>query len=186
MSGPAHTPDPSTDRASVRRDLDALAALVERCGSTRDRIADGISGWSVEQHAYHAALATGLALQNVTNLCAEKGMLIQHDAEPSELFPQLVEQGFPRGQTRAPRMVVPPESVDAELLAQEFDGARAAADGLTERIEAVPGAPGRIRHQALGALTATEWLGFAAMHVAHHLMIATEVATALGDGPDAE
>ena len=79
----------------------------------------------------------------------------------------------------SPRMVVPPDEVDAEILTQELTGAIMAATELESTIDRVTTAPGFIPHQLLGALTAEQWLNFARMHTEHHLMIATEVVDAI-------
>jgi len=172
-------PNPTADRPALLAALTSFQERLVQAGDRRSQVAPDVSGWAVDQHTYHAALAGSLALQNVTNLIAEKGMLIRLEAEPSVLFPKLVELGFPRGQTKSPRMVVPPDAVDPEVLAQELSGAIAAANELESIVDRVTAAPGFIPHQMLGALTAEQWLCFARMHTEHHLMIATEVADAL-------
>tara|TARA_R110002126_G_scaffold25583_7_gene87524 strand:- start:1055 stop:1585 length:531 start_codon:yes stop_codon:yes gene_type:complete len=172
-------PNPTTDRPALLAALTAFQERLQQAGTRRSDVLAGVSGWAVDQHAYHAALAASLALQNVTNLVAEKGVLIRLEAEPSALFPKLVELGFPRGQTKSPRMVVPPDAVDPEILTQELTGAITATLELETILGRISDAPGFIPHQLLGALTAEQWLGFARMHTEHHLMIATEIAGAL-------
>jgi hypothetical protein len=181
MSDAVRLADPGADLPELTDALDAFARLLAERGDGGEAVAADVSGWSVAQHGYHTFLAAGLALRNVAQLVAGEGMLIRHDAEPSELFPQLVAGGFPEG-TQAPRMVVPPAAVDPELLQQEIDGARAAARETAGILDAIDGASGRIPHQLLGALTAGEWLRFARMHTQHHLGIARRVAAATADG----
>lgn len=140
------------------------------------RRAPDVSGWSVEQHLYHIALATDLAFRNVTSLVRGKGRLIQEEGELGDEAAEVLRSCTTRrGAAKAPRMVTPDETVDPAFLKMEQEGNRSALAALRESAGQIPGAPGWIPHQILGPLAAAHWLRFATMHAAHHRAIVEDI-----------
>lgn len=166
------------------RDLPRLVASLARIQrllelpEERLRARTPASGWSALEHLFHAVLANDMSLRNALHLARGRGRLIT--AMPAERDPRaadiLARGRLPRG-TQAPRFVTPPAMPDLELARQLHAETRAAArsaellDGLVGAGAARTGIP----HQALGVLSAAEWVRFARMHSAHHLRLAAEV-----------
>ena len=65
----------------------------------------------------------------------------------------------------------PPPVVDLDLVREIALGVRQTLDRLGAATERIAAAPNGIPHQALGILSAGEWVRFARMHTAHHLAI---------------
>ncbi|MDA1263949.1 MAG: DinB family protein [Planctomycetota bacterium] len=168
----------------VQAELDDLAAALERFTELRSQLGGragerrpDVSGWSLEEHLYHLCLATDLALRNVLSLSRGKGRLIMHEGEANALAIQVLTEGcYPRGESVAPRMVQPPDPIDAGLLDQEIELLGQGLERTRALLATLPGAVARIPHQHLGALSASEWLRFARLHARHHLAIASELA----------
>lgn len=140
-----------------------------------------VSGWSVEQHLYHTALATDLALGNVRAAATGKGMLVREEGELGDWAAEVLGRDEqPRGVTEAPRMVRPGETVDPAFLAQEQAGNRRVLEELGELAEAIASSTSWVPHQDLGTLRAAHWLRFAALHARHHLAIVEDVRAAAG------
>ena len=138
-----------------------------------------VSGWSVEQHLYHIALATDLAFRNVRALATRKGRLIVEEGElRADAVDVLVNRVTKRGAAEAPRMVRPDDEVDPELLTLELGRMREGLEGLRGIRGEIHSAPHWIPHQILGPLGAAHWLRFATMHAAHHLAIVDDVLDA--------
>ncbi|QDV06112.1 DinB superfamily protein [Planctomycetes bacterium Poly30] len=138
-----------------------------------------VSGWSVEQHLYHIALATDLAFQHVRSLVAGKGRLIQAEgAIEDRASAVLRSDSTPRGEARAPRMVTPDDEVNPEFLEMELRLNREALEQLRTIEAEIEAAPGWIPHQELGPLAATHWLRFAALHARHHGAIVRDLLAA--------
>ena len=162
--------------------LNTLTAALERMdhlrkdkGDTLNERRPEMSGWSAAQHLYHVALATDLALSCVATILAGTSPRVRQDLPKSELFAQLLARGsFPRG-TQAPRLVIPPTTINLDFLEQELATASAAAAKFQG--QNLSQATGRIMHEILGGLDAKEWLAFAQMHVTHHLNIAEGLAS---------
>ena len=135
-----------------------------------------VSGWSVEQHLFHIALATDLAFQHVRSLVAGKGRLIQAEGAIDPRAADVLQSDrTPRGAAQAPRMVTPDAEVDPEYLATELRMNREALQKLRELEVEIQAAPGWIPHQVLGPLAAKHWLRFAALHARHHWAIIRDV-----------
>ena len=153
----------SIDR-TLELDVDALR-----------RVDDSVSQWSAEQHLAHLALANELSFQNVKSLLAGKGRLIQPEGEPVPAAREVLAAGvMPRG-AQAPRMVQPPREVQRDYLLEWLAGNRADIDQLEPQTAAIARTPGRIPHQLMGPLSASNWVRFAAMHTEHHLAILNAV-----------
>jgi hypothetical protein len=158
--------------------FDAFEALRQEGPATCGLKAPEVSGWSIEQHLFHIALATDLAFKHVRSLVTGKGRLVQPDGT---LDPRaaavLASDQTPRGEAQAPRMVTPDPDVDPEFLATELRLNREALEKLRLIEEEISGAPGWIPHQVLGTLSASHWLRFAALHARHHWAIIRDIQT---------
>ncbi len=167
---------------NLQNECDGLRSLLNRCeelGRTEQARAakdDRVSGWSVEQHLYHIALACDLSLSNVTSLVTEKGMLILADAETAPRTLKILQQEtFERGAAESPRMVRPSETIRYDFLKREQEGNLASLDMLCTDLEVIANAPNHIPHQILGPLNASHWLRFARLHTAHHVAIVEDI-----------
>jgi len=159
--------------------LDRFEALRAAGPATLGRREPSVSAWSVEQHLYHIALATDLALRNVRSLVRGRGRLIVQEGALGDAAADVLQnRRTERGVAEAPRMVRPEETVDPEFLAMELRGNRETLEAVRAEAEAVPAAAGWIPHQILGPLSASHWLRFASMHAQHHLSIVEDVLAA--------
>ena len=173
------TIDTSSELAQLRATVRDLVATRRRMGESAAVRVESISLGSPEEHLYHIALATDLALRNVQSLAAGRGRLIIQEGQPNELALQVFRDGtYPRGESEAPRMVQPPTAIVAEYLTMELDALSAGLDKVEGLLAQVARAPGFIPHQDLGALTAAQWLCFARLHAGHHLSIVSDIANA--------
>ncbi|MEM9382528.1 MAG: DinB family protein [Planctomycetota bacterium] len=165
--------------ARLREAFEAFEALREEGEpALRTRVGE-VSGWSVEQHLYHVALATDLAFRHVRALVAGKGRLIRAEGELGARAAEvLANDATPRGEAVAPRMVTPDEEVNPEFLAMELRGNREGLAALEELSENIPSAAGWIPHQDLGPLSAPHWLRFSALHARHHWAIVRDIRAA--------
>jgi hypothetical protein len=170
------------DLARLSRGLERverlLALPVERLGARTSA-----SGWSALEHLFHVVLANDMSLKNAANLARGRGRLVT--ALPPERDPRalaiLARGRLPRG-TQAPRFVTPPPRPDLALARQIHAETRAAAEALDV---GGAGAESGIPHQALGVLSAAEWVRFARMHTAHHLRLLARIPhTPGGPGSD--
>jgi len=176
---PATEIDVRGEFARLHEAFDAFEAIrLEGEAACRAR-APEVSGWSVEQHLYHIALATDLAFRHVRALVAGKGGLIRDEGELGDRAAEvLASDTTPRGEARAPRMVTPDDEVNPKFLEMELRGNREVLAKLEELADAIATAPGWIPHQDLGTLAAAHWLRFAALHARHHLAIVRDVRAA--------
>lgn len=173
---------------NVAEELELLGGILDRFEGLRaegpatlTRRAPSVSGWSVEQHLYHIALATDLALRNVRSLVRGRGRLIVPDGALTDAAADVLEnRRTERGVAEAPRMVRPEETVDPEFLAMELRGNRDTLAAVHAEAAEIGGAAGWIPHQILGPLSASHWLRFASMHAQHHLSIIEDVLAAEG------
>lgn len=166
-----------------RRDVAAYLAAaqdVERLLSGErvllERPVGRISGWSPVLHAAHLTLANELVLRNIVSLSKGSGMLVVTEAAQVPRALELLANGrLPRGEAKAPRMVVPPLDVDVRV-AREWAAKFASdleAQCATLDVERAPRC--FIPHQALGPLDLAQWLRFGLVHTQHHLAIAREI-----------
>ncbi|MEM1452875.1 MAG: hypothetical protein AAF957_20065 [Planctomycetota bacterium] len=166
--------------ARLHEAFGAFEAIRDEGESARRMRAPEVSGWSVEQHLYHVALATDLAFRHVRALVAGKGRLIRAEGElETRAAEVLADDATPRGEAEAPRMVTPDDEVNPEFLAMELRGNRDALAGLEEIAASIPEAQGWIPHQDLGTLTAPHWLRFSALHARHHWAIVRDIRAAV-------
>ncbi len=142
----------------------------------RDARCESVSAWSVGQHLAHVALANELGARNVRSLIEGSGLFVVDAGEPVPAAAAVLESGvFPRGQVGAPRMVRPPEAVDAGLLSLWIEESRLGFEALALEHARIAQASKRVPHQLMGPLSARQWLRFAAIHSHHHASIAEEV-----------
>ena len=117
--------------ARLHEAFDAFASIRQEGEAACRARAPEVSGWSVEQHLYHIALATDLAFRHVKSLVARKGGLIQQEGEIHPRAAQVLEDDVtPRGEAQAPRMVTPDETVEPRFLEMEMNGNREALAGI--------------------------------------------------------
>ena len=156
-----------------------ITALLELPFDRLDGVQEERSAWSPAQHLFHVLLANELSLKNVLALRAGEGLLVRPFEEQMPEAEELLVRGtFPRGQTRAPRIVTPPPRVDPEVLADVF---RSTVE-LLARVRSLPedlGDPSLcVPHQALGQLDGSRWVRFVHIHTAHHAGIVQELLDA--------
>jgi len=145
------------------------------------RRAPAVSGWSVEQHLFHIALATDLSLSNVRSLARGSGALVRDEGALGERAAEvLASDEQPRGVAEAPRMVRPGDDVNPVFLGNEQAGNRRLVEELEAQTAAILAAPGWISHQDLGPLQSAHWLRFSALHARHHWAIVRDVIAAVG------
>ena len=162
--------------ARLHEAFDAFEAIFQEGEGARKMRAPEVSGWSVEQHLYHIALATDLAFGHVRALLAGKGRLISDEGElGAQAAEVLASDTTPRGEAEAPRMVTPDDDVNPDFLAMELRGNRDSLAKLEEVATDLAAAPGWIPHQTLGTLAAPHWLRFAALHARHHWAIVKDI-----------
>lgn len=172
----APTVDVESEFARLEEALDAFEALRAAGPEVLGRRAPEVSGWSVEQHLYHIALATDLVFRHVRALVAGKGRLVRAEGALGERAAQvLASDTTPRGAAEAPRMVRPDDEVNAEYLAMELAQDRRTLGELRALAGEISDATGWIPHQELGPLAAPHWLRFAALHARHHWAIVRDV-----------
>lgn len=165
--------DPARDLADLGTLYDALDELYGDEALLATLVPER-SGWSIEQHLAHVALANELVLRNVASLVAERGALIVRGGEPHPRALDVLATGrIPRGQAQAPRMVRPPERVQRALLRQWLTDGRAALAALDR--STLVASELRIPHQLLGPLDAPQWARFGVVHTRHHLEIVAEI-----------
>jgi hypothetical protein len=170
---------PATELARLREDYVAIERLIERSSAELARVAPRVSGWSAEQHLAHLALANELVCRNLRSLLRGSGALVVPTGEPPPDALAVLQSGrFPRGAAQSPRMVRPPEVVRRDFLLEWLEQSRQEFESLAALSGEIEAAAQRIPHQILGALTAVQWVRFAAMHTRHHLDIAREVLAA--------
>jgi hypothetical protein len=170
--------DPAHDLRELAELLDEVDGLLALAPELLVTLAPDTSGWTVEQHLAHVALANELVLRNVASLVAGRGALVVRGGEPDpRALAVLVDGRIPRGAAQAPRMVRPPERVQRELLLEWLADGRRALAALDA--SAVVADELKIPHQLLGPLDAPMWARFGAMHARHHLEIAREIVAAL-------
>ncbi|MCY2961924.1 MAG: DinB family protein [Planctomycetota bacterium] len=169
--------DASTELAAFAQAADEVVRILSADARTLGARISPVSGWSAVEHASHVTLANELVLRNLVNLSRGAGLLVVADARQDDRALEILAAGIlPRGQAKAPRMVVPPSDVDlattrewAERFVEELAGFRRGFDPRATRARLF------VPHQILGPLDLAEWARFGAVHTRHHLGIAREV-----------
>ena len=151
--------------------LEHLAGLNDACLT---QVRSGISEWTPAQHLFHLLLANELSLKNAAALVAQKGLLIREQGQLQEGAAAVLERGrIGRGEAQSPRFVRPRGTVDLGFVRELVHSTRAQLKALNTAT--VASAPGYIPHQILGDLNAVQWLRFARMHTAHHILIVRDL-----------
>ena len=159
------------DLAGLERSTRRVARALELSPERLRAVQPARSGWSPAQHLLHLSLANELSLKNAESLVAGKGFLIRPRGALSPEAAAVLRRGrLPRG-AEAPRFVRPPPVVDLDLVREIALGVRQALERLGRETGRVAAAPHGIPHQILGVLSAGEWVRFARMHTAHHLVL---------------
>jgi hypothetical protein len=172
-----------TNPFDAARNLAALEHLLQRVERVnalpRETLlarAPSISGWSAGEHAFHLILACDLSFRNATALLHDKGRLIREPEDRQDQALAILRRGrIPRGVASAPRFVRPPAKLTLELLHTLTGEVQQARAALADQPRALEEAPRAIPHQLLGDLSGCEWVRFARVHTAHHLLILREV-----------
>jgi hypothetical protein len=165
--------------AALRACYADIDVLIARPATDLQRVVPKISGWSAEQQLAHLALANELVARNLNSLARGSGPLIVATGEPPEpALAVLIAGKFERGRAKAPRMVQPPLEVERVYLLDWLAGNRRDFEELEGKATELRASTLRIPHQILGALSASQWLRFAAAHTRHHLEIAREIVAA--------
>jgi hypothetical protein len=186
-SSPAAKYAPAVLPDAPPRDLPRLAASLTRVRrllelpEERLRMRTPASGWCALEHLFHVVLANDMSLKNALHLVQGRGRLRTPLPAPGERDPRadaiLARGRLPHG-TQAPRFVTPPPRPDVELARAILAETQTAA-ASPELAAGLDAAEMGIPHQALGVLSAAEWVRFARMHSAHHLrLVATVLAAA--------
>ncbi len=172
--------DAIQDLALIRTSLITYRQLFENLGANLHKTVPIVSGWCIAQHMYHVVLATDLGLANVLSLVREKGMLIKPEGQLTEYAKSILTASqTKRGETQAPRMVQPGNTVDPDLIRSEFRNLEKSLDALGDPPRPMDGCPGWIKHQVLDTLDASHWMRFCQLHANHHLAIMQDIAKAL-------
>lgn len=174
--------DASAELDAFLREAREVVLLLADDALTSSIRAPTISGWSAVEHASHVTLANELVLRNLVNLSRGAGLLVVADAPQDERALEILAAGIlPRGQSRSPRMVVPPSDIDfatarewAGRFVEDLAAFRGGFDPRADRARLF------VPHQVLGPLDLAEWTRFGAVHTRHHLAIAREVLAACG------
>lgn len=171
--------DANQDLELIRNALTAYRGLFDRLGPALHQVAPEVSKWCIAQHMYHVVLATDLGLANVLALVREKGMLIRPEGQLSDYAEGVLTSPQPRGETQAPRMVQPGDSVAPDQIETEFTNIEVSMTALEAPPRPFDGCPGWIKHQVLDTLNASHWMRFCRLHAEHHLGIMRDIEKAL-------
>lgn len=127
------------------------------------------SGWSVGQHLYHITLANASIPKLIERLKA--GTLGNTEDEPKPKMLELITEGIIPGGREAPKRVVPPEDLTAELLNRDFKRMQKATKRLEPILGELHAIPNRFPHLYFGPMSALQWLRFMEIHTRHHMVI---------------
>ena len=165
--------DLGADLAKIEQQWASIARILEddELAARRD---PEISDWSCGEQAAHALLIAATMAERIEGNLAEPH---RHDEEQTqELALHVLKRGgFRRGIAKAPSEFRPDAVRPGErsaLYASTVDAWRR----LRSRADEIAGCPARARHFALGYLTSAEWVRMCAIHTAHHLRIARDIA----------
>ena len=175
--------DPAANLAELDAQLERLAEVLALPEERLLAKATDVSGWCAGEHAFHQILACDLSFKNVIALVKDQGRLVREppaaDRRSDEALAILATGVIPRGVAEAPRFVTPPPRLDLALVKQILGEVSDQRARLATDIDALRAAPRAIPHQLLGDLSAVEWVRFARVHTAHHLVILDEVLAEL-------
>jgi hypothetical protein len=172
--------DPGANLTELAAQLERLDEVLALPAERLLARAPDVSGWSAGEHAFHQILACDLSFKNVLALVKDQGRLVREPEQRGDEALAILQTGvIPRGVAQAPRFVTPPPRLDLALVRQILGEVSDQRTRLATDIDALRAAPRAIPHQLLGDLSAVEWVRFARVHTAHHLVILDEVLAAL-------
>jgi hypothetical protein len=167
-------PNPAKELSRLEGHHEEARRIVEGDPEAALSTAPHVSLWSPLRHVLHIALVSDAALAQ-----AERILRGEHDPEPGGLTlvgrVVLATGWIPRGRARSPKFVEPREDASAQDALLALDRAAARLEAVRARREAIPGAPGRLRHFLFGGLTAAQWIRTAGVHTRHHLKIIEDI-----------
>lgn len=171
---------------------ESFAKVEQQWGAIRELLEDEdvwslrvprISGWSCGEHGAHLVMvnqwiATGIEV----NLSSG----VRHAYQgPSRAGRAVLESGsIPRGQVQSPPQVRP-EAADRVQCLSSLSAVVDAWRALHGRRLDLDRCPARFPHFALGFLTSSDWVRFAAIHSAHHLALVRDIRAAAPEDWDA-
>ncbi|MEM1269398.1 MAG: DinB family protein [Bacteroidota bacterium] len=157
-----------------------LVYLLEQCASLIEHEAalysaqPAVSKWSPAQHVHHVLKANGMMLKAVAVLC-QRPPTTPSDAGLTPAGRAVLHQGMVRGAGRSPDNLVPPETPDQAELRVVYRRSLLRTERTQPLLHAIPLAQARLPHPYFGHMSASEWLRFTRIHVAHHLSIIEEI-----------
>lgn len=170
-----HEFDFQAELSALRELYSEIDVLMARPPEELRRVVPAVSAWSAEKQLAHLALANELVARNLRSLLKGSGLFVVESGEPPQAaLDVLIEGRFPRGRAAAPRIVRPPEDVQREYLVEWLAGNRSEFEAFSALLPELRAVTKKVPHQILGALSASQWLRFAAIHTRHHLEIARE------------
>lgn len=163
----------SAEYERLCRAQEALAAAADAPGAFTE--VPAVSGWSIAQHAHHAAhvntkmmaaareLAEGDTASTAQGRATVVGWLV------------LTLQRMPRGKARSPRAFVPPNDLDAAQLPPALTQSQRALERVQPHLPTLRRSPHRLPHPVMGALTPGQWFRAARLHAEHHHRIIRDI-----------
>lgn len=183
----------------LERDHVRLVAAIERAVERAEDAAafgaraEEVSDWSVGRHLEHLLLSDRGILDWLAPVARGeapdppgRGRGRDHGAGPGPSAVEgpggptpvgwlvLATGWIPRGRGSAPSMTVP-EGRDRSKVAAGLREVLSTARGLSDGLDRLDEATGRMPHPALGAFTPGQWLRFARIHHEHHEKIYEDV-----------
>jgi len=139
-----------------------------------DRADPSVSGWSCGEHAGHVVLvATSIAHQIEESLRDPERNRVE---QTSAIAHRILSTGtIQRGVAKSPPEALPRTRTREHFLALLLP-AIDSWKGIRARATEVSACHARLPHFALGHLSSGEWVRFCAVHTAHHLKIAVDIA----------
>lgn len=134
-----------------------------------------VSGWSVAQHAHHAAHVNTKMMAAARELAEGDTALAAQGRSNAVAWLVLTLQRMPRGKGRSPRAFVPPEGLDASQLGPVLNQSRRALERVEPHLPTLRRSAQRLPHPVMGALTPQQWFRVARLHAEHHHRIMRDI-----------
>ncbi len=158
------------------RDADAMLQWPD---AQLSEAAPDCSAWSPAQHLIHIAKTNETIVEIITKLAA--GDSENSGGRATFLGSMLLLYGrIPRRRARADIRLRPPERVDRDFLADEWQQSYQTVQSLEALLQDLAQSPGRHKHYIFGQLDGRQWLRFARIHTAHHLLIIDDIHKSAG------
>lgn len=138
--------------------------------------APAVSGWSVAQHAHHAAHVNTKMMAAARELAEGDTSSAAQGRANAVGWLVLTLQRMPRGKGRSPRAFVPPDDLDAAQLTLALEHSRRALERVEPHLSTLRRSNHRLPHPVMGALTPAQWLRAARLHAEHHRRIIRDIA----------